>query len=216
SDREGARGRRSPRRARAAAGERQAAVGGIEGPGGALPEHDGRAKRSNESPASFAGRSRRARSQERASAAVVDGFPFPSGIFFLAEPRVMSHRPILHLSVVTRSMEDVEMSSLSLRVATLALGALATMSLGPAFAADRASKRYAPIRFAAYGDCWGGRPDAAKVLWVHANNRQWYYATFMGPCIGLNFANAVGFDTHPMGTFDRFSAVVVPRWGRCQ
>jgi hypothetical protein len=38
----------------------------------------------------------------------------------------------------------------------------------------------------------------------------------MGPCIGLDFASSVGFDTRPMGTFDRFSAVVVPRWGKCQ
>jgi len=108
------------------------------------------------------------------------------------------------------------MSSLSLRVATLALGALATMSLGPAFAADTAAKPQASIPFADHGGIWDWQADGTKGLWVQSNSRQWYYATFMGPCIGLDFANSVGFDTHPLGTFDRFSAVVVPRWGRCQ
>jgi hypothetical protein len=37
----------------------------------------------------------------------------------------------------------------------------------------------------------------------------------MGPCIGLNFANSIGFDTRPLGNFDRFSAIVVPGSGRC-
>ena len=108
------------------------------------------------------------------------------------------------------------MNSLRSRLATLALGALATLSLGPAFAADTATKPQASIPFADHGGIWDWRADGTKGLWVQSNNRQWYYATFMGPCIGLNFANSVGFDTHPMGNFDRFSAVVVPRWGRCQ
>lgn len=105
------------------------------------------------------------------------------------------------------------MSSIRLRVTTLAVG---TLSLGSVFAADNAAKPAASIPFANHGGIWNWQADKDKGLWVQSNNRRWYYATFMGPCIGLNFANAVGFDTRPMGTFDRFSAVVVPSWGKCQ
>jgi hypothetical protein len=108
------------------------------------------------------------------------------------------------------------MSSMRLCVTALALGALATVSLGSAFAADAPVKPQASIPFADHGGIWNWEANADKGLWIQSNNRQWYYATFMGPCIGLDSANSVGFDTRPMGTFDRFSAVVVPRWGRCQ
>ena len=46
-------------------------------------------------------------------------------------------------------------------------------------------------------------------------HRQWYYAQLMAPCIGLNFAQAIGFDTHPQDRFDHFSSIVVPGNGRC-
>jgi len=108
------------------------------------------------------------------------------------------------------------MSCTRTRVATLALGAVATLSLGSAFAADAAAKPEASIPFANHGGIWNWEADGQKGLWIQSNNRKWYYATFIGPCIGLDFANSVGFDTRPLGTFDRFSAVLVPRWGRCQ
>jgi hypothetical protein len=113
-------------------------------------------------------------------------------------------------------VKEFEMSSLRSRLATLALGALATLSLGPAFAAETAAQPPASIAFANHGGIWNWQADKDQGLWVQSNSRQWYYAKFMGPCIGLDFANAVGFDTRPMGTFDRFSAVVVPNWGKCQ
>ncbi len=108
------------------------------------------------------------------------------------------------------------MSSRGSRVATLALGALATLSLDSAFASDTAAKPEASIPFADHGGIWNWQADGDKGLWVQSNQRQWYYAKFLGPCIGLDYANSIGFDTRPMGTFDRFSAVVVPRWGKCQ
>jgi len=107
-------------------------------------------------------------------------------------------------------------ATLRSRVATLALGAVAALSLGSASAAESAVKPQASIPFANHGGIWDWQADGDKGLWVQSNSRQWYYATFMGPCTGLGFANSVGFDTRPLGTFDRFSAVVVPRWGKCQ
>ncbi len=114
-------------------------------------------------------------------------------------------------------LEDVEMSSRRLRAIAFACGAAAALSVGSAFATETvAAKPQASIPFVNHGGIWDWRADGDKGLWVQSNNRQWYYAKFMGPCLGLDFANSVGFDARPMGTFDRFSAVVVPRWGRCQ
>jgi len=98
----------------------------------------------------------------------------------------------------------------------IALALLPPLSIGCALAADNAAKPEASIAFANHGGIWNWQADKEKGLWVQSNHRKWYYATFMGPCIGLNFANSVGFDTRPLGTFDRFSAVVVPGWGKCQ
>jgi hypothetical protein len=52
-------------------------------------------------------------------------------------------------------------------------------------------------------------------MWIQAYSRKWYYAEFMGRCFGLNFATAVGFDNRFQSSFDRFSSVFVPGYGRC-
>lgn len=74
---------------------------------------------------------------------------------------------------------------------------------------------HASIPFANRGGIRDWAADRDRGLWVQDVHRNWYYAKLMGPCIGLNFAHAVGFDTGPMGTLDRFSAIVVPGTGRC-
>jgi Family of unknown function (DUF6491) len=58
--------------------------------------------------------------------------------------------------------------------------------------------------------------DGREGLWVQDIRRQWYYAKLQGPCLGLDFATGIGFDTGPGDSLDRFSAVVVPREDRCQ
>ncbi len=73
----------------------------------------------------------------------------------------------------------------------------------------------ASIPFANRGGIRDWQADKDRGLWVQDAHRTWYYAKFMGPCIGLNFANSIGFDTRPIGTFDRFSSVFVPGTGRC-
>jgi hypothetical protein len=63
----------------------------------------------------------------------------------------------------------------------------------------------AALPFANYRDSildW--RADGEQGIWVQGVNRQWYYARFMGPCIGLNFATAVGFRAEPNGQLDKF------------
>ena len=73
----------------------------------------------------------------------------------------------------------------------------------------------AQIPFANHGGIRDWAADGDQGLWVQDVHRQWYYAKLMGPCIGLNFAQSIGFDTQPLGRFDKFSAIVVPGTGRC-
>ena len=93
------------------------------------------------------------------------------------------------------------------------LGAVLLALAGSAVAAGAASEPSIP--FANHGGIRDWTADHDQGLWVQDVHRQWYYAKLMGPCIGLPFAQTIGFDTHPMGRFDRFSAIVVPGSGRC-
>lgn len=71
------------------------------------------------------------------------------------------------------------------------------------------------IPFANQGGVYDWKADRDRGLWIQDVHGQWYYAKLMSPCTGLNFANTIAFDTHPMGNFDRFSAIIVPHRGRC-
>jgi len=94
----------------------------------------------------------------------------------------------------------------------------ATAADTPATEATSSAASPAPdayIPFANHGGIRDWEADRDRGVWVQDSHRNWYYAKLMGPCIGLNFAQAIGFDTHPLGRFDRFSAIVVPGTGRC-
>ena len=101
------------------------------------------------------------------------------------------------------------------RGASIVLGLLAAGSAGFAFAESTVATREASIPFANQGGIWTWEADHDRGLWVQANNHQWYYAKFFAPCYGLNFSNALAFDTRPAGTLDRWSSVTVPNWGTC-
>ena len=53
--------------------------------------------------------------------------------------------------------------------------------------------------------------DGREGLWVEDGNHKWYYGTFLGPCIGIENAVALGFDTGTSDRLDRYSHVLVPR-----
>jgi hypothetical protein len=95
----------------------------------------------------------------------------------------------------------------------LIAAALAVAPVGVATATEAsAAKVEASIPFGLIRD-W--QADREKGMWIQAYSRKWYYAEFMGRCFGLNFATAVGFDTRYQSSFDRFSSVFVPGYGRC-
>jgi hypothetical protein len=98
------------------------------------------------------------------------------------------------------------------RLALIA-AALAVAPVGVSLAAEaRPAKVEASIPFGLIRD-W--QADREQGMWIQAYSRKWYYAEFMGRCSGLNFATAVGFDTRYQSSFDRWSSVFVPGYGRC-
>jgi len=66
------------------------------------------------------------------------------------------------------------------------------------------------IPFADHHGIRDWREDGEKGIWIQAASREWYYATFMSPCIGLPFALGIGFVTEPGGQLNRFSSIRVP------
>jgi hypothetical protein len=102
-----------------------------------------------------------------------------------------------------------------LRAAVVA-GALAMAPFSGSFAgSNNLSPPDASIPFANHGGIRDWQADRNQGLWIQDAHRRWYYAKLMGPCFGLNYAWSIGFDTRPMGRFDRFSSIIVPREGRC-
>ena len=98
----------------------------------------------------------------------------------------------------------------------LALGAALLAAAGAASAGETITPRvYIP--FANHGGIRDWKADRDQGLWVQDLHRKWYYAKLMAPCIGLNFAETIGFDTHPLGQFDQYSSIFVPGagGGRC-
>jgi hypothetical protein len=56
---------------------------------------------------------------------------------------------------------------------------------------------------------WNWQVVDDKTVLIQDQNRRWYKATLFGACINLAFANRIGFDSSPSGTFDKFSAILV-------
>lgn len=53
-------------------------------------------------------------------------------------------------------------------------------------------------------------------IWIQDARDQWYYAKVHAPCVGLEFAVRLGFETRTSGSLDRFGVIIVPGVGRCQ
>jgi hypothetical protein len=57
--------------------------------------------------------------------------------------------------------------------------------------------------------------DGDKGIWVQGSGRQWYYGSFLSPCLDLPFRNGVGFRFGPGGELDKWGAVIVPHYPQC-
>lgn len=56
----------------------------------------------------------------------------------------------------------------------------------------------------------GWQADGVEGLWVEGARNEWYYAKLNSPCIGLDNALRLGFDTGVSDRLDRFSRILVP------
>jgi Family of unknown function (DUF6491) len=102
----------------------------------------------------------------------------------------------------------------------LLMAAFSITSIANAFAQPQAEgtplrPEQVSIPFVNHGSIFDWRANKQEGIWIQDIHRRWYYAETMGTCFGLDFANYVGFDAKPMGTLDRFSAVIVPNEMRC-
>lgn len=97
--------------------------------------------------------------------------------------------------------------------ALLASGLAAGAAAAPN--SDQAVAEQVAIPFVNHGSIRNWQADKREGLWIQDTRGQWYYAKTMAPCMGLDFALSVGFDTARSGTLDRFGTVVVPHEGRC-
>jgi hypothetical protein len=65
------------------------------------------------------------------------------------------------------------------------------------------------IPFVNHGGIRDWRATDDHTLYIQAQNQQWYKATTVGDCIGLDFEDRIGFDAGATDTFDKFSRLVV-------
>ncbi len=69
------------------------------------------------------------------------------------------------------------------------------------------------IVFANRGEIQNFEADGQDGVWLEDRKRRWFYADLQGGgCQGLNFAQAIGYDTNGSSNFDKFSSIVVDGW----
>jgi hypothetical protein len=61
---------------------------------------------------------------------------------------------------------------------------------------------------------WNWQVVDDRTVLIQDIGRKWYKATLFATCIDLPFAERIGFDSGPTGTFDKFGAILV-RGQRC-
>ena len=130
---------------------------------------------------------------------------------------MVNSKPVTHSNPCTDSTLSLE-HPVDRKLWMAAAGIAAALSFTPVMAdepVDTSGSRDISIPFANHGGIRDWQADRDRGLWIQDAHNKWYYATVMTPCLGLNFANSIGFDTRPQGNFDRFSVIVVPGEGRC-
>lgn len=99
------------------------------------------------------------------------------------------------------------MKSMSLSLATVPLALLAAI---PAVqAATEHNPQAAAIPFADHGGVQDWRAQGDRTIYFEDQQRHWYRATLMNRAFNLPFAEHIGIDAGPIGTLDRFGAIVV-------
>jgi len=79
----------------------------------------------------------------------------------------------------------------------------------PVVAASPARTPEASIPFANHHGIRNYVTQGDDTVYFEDNFRNWYKAVLFAPSPDLGFTNAIGIDSGPMGTLDRFGAVIV-------
>jgi uncharacterized protein DUF6491 len=90
-----------------------------------------------------------------------------------------------------------------------AFGAMILAGSAPAFGAPPKSPQDVSIPFVSHGGVKDWRAIDDHTLYIQGQGGQWFRATTMGACIGLDFADKIGFDAGGTDTFDKFSRLIV-------
>lgn len=70
-----------------------------------------------------------------------------------------------------------------------------------------AAETQASIPFANHQGIYDWRVVDSRTVLIQGLDRQWYRASLMTSCFDLPFAQTIGFETNPDGSFDKFSAI---------
>lgn len=88
----------------------------------------------------------------------------------------------------------------------------ALLSMQPVLAKEltpRAIGVEASIPFPSYGTVRNFEANGDDGVWIEDQQRNWYYASILGPCTDLNFTQVIGIDTRGTAQLDKFGAIIV-------
>jgi len=80
--------------------------------------------------------------------------------------------------------------------------------------ASAAPSPEASIAFANHGGIYSWQVVNDHTVLIQGLDHHWYQATLLAPCVDLPFAQRLGFESNPDGSFDKFSAITL-RHQRC-
>lgn len=87
----------------------------------------------------------------------------------------------------------------------LSVLASATLAAPP----TSASSAEARIPFADHGGIYDWRVVDNRTVLIQGQDRRWYKAVLLSPCINLPFAERIGFESNADGSFDKFGSIRV-------
>ncbi|HKT86558.1 MAG TPA: DUF6491 family protein [Novosphingobium sp.] len=96
-----------------------------------------------------------------------------------------------------------------LSVLLVPMSLLAAMPAAAIAGPSPTARSEASIPFANHGGVNDWRAEGDRTIYFQDQHRRWYRATLMAPAFDLPFVERIGIDSGPMGTLDKFGAVIV-------
>ena len=91
--------------------------------------------------------------------------------------------------------------------------ALAILALGGCSSSGQKNLAVSPaeagIPFTEFGDIFDYRADGSTGIYIETDDRKWYHATFLAPCLNLSSTEHVGVRTTPPLPLTKFDSIEV-------